>query len=109
MNILKSLLILTLVILTTSCLQKKESPPIEIIPEPLSVVTNDDPPFIIDEASKISVNDSSMLPAAHLLQDILKMDLPIVWNAKEMKPAFIFHLDTNLDSLTSEGYSLRIN
>lgn len=109
MNVLKSLIALALIIMITSCLQKQESPPIEIIPEPGSIVKHDGAPFIIDATTPIVVNDSSMLPAAHLLQDVLKMELPIKWQDEALPSAFVFQLDESLDSLTREGYSLSID
>ncbi len=109
MNVLKSLLFIALILLTTACHQKQATTPVEIIPEPLSVVSTDQAPFRIDAHTSIVVNDSSMLPAARLLRDILKMELPIQWQDNELKPAFVFQLDASLDSLSHEGYALRIN
>ncbi|TKG92876.1 hypothetical protein EYV94_18050 [Puteibacter caeruleilacunae] len=95
-----------------SCQQEKLTPltPIQVIPQPVSVVEQQEhAPFVLKQQSKIIVSDSLMLPAAHMLQNIVGFKLPIEWNKKAKKSDIVFTLNHDLDSLSHEGYILAIN
>ncbi len=111
MKYLKLILFCVLVSFVTACQQNIKLEAVQIIPEPLSVVENEEDPFIIKEKSSIVISDSTMLPAVRLLQDVLNMELPIVWKKEntKVKSAFVFQFNSKLDSLTSEGYSLHVS
>jgi len=99
-----------MILLFASCQSKNTIAPIDVIPEPLLVQVIDKPAFEIDASTPIIISDSSMLPAAYLLKAIVKHDLPVVWERQQGKqPAFIFKLDSKLDSLSHEGYQIDVS
>jgi hexosaminidase len=106
----KVLLILGFVLLLVSCQPKVELQPIQIIPEPLSIIEKQEKPFIANSKTRIIIQDESMLPAATFLKDLLKNDIQIVKSnvAGKMQNDFIFELNPGLDSLSDEGYKLTI-
>ena len=94
-----------------SCQQDKLTPllPVQVIPEPLSVVEQEEAPFVLKQQSKLIISDSLMLPAAQMLREIVGFDLPIEWNKKAKKSDIVFTLNHDLDTLSHEGYILDIN
>ncbi len=93
-----------------SCQEQTQVQPVQIIPEPVFVLKKKEKPFIVDNNSRIIIQDSQMLPAAKSLRQILKKDLPIVFQneTETLKSDFTFEWDASLDSLTHEGYLLEI-
>lgn len=104
------LLIVGFVILLASCQPKTSLQPVQVIPEPMAVMEKHEKPFIPDARSRIVIQDKSMLPAATFLQELLKTDIQIV-NLDEsvmLKKDFVFAFNPDLDSLTNEGYKIKI-
>lgn len=94
-----------------SCQPDIQLKPVQIIPQPNSIVEKKEAPFILNKKARIVIEDDSMLSVAYSLQRVLKMDLPIVVK-KETEPAtgdFSFIYDANIDSVTDEGYVLNIS
>ncbi|MCY1719486.1 family 20 glycosylhydrolase [Prolixibacteraceae bacterium Z1-6] len=104
-------LIVILVILSFSSCQQNQVPLVQVIPEPGFIVEKNEKPFVIGEHTDILIPDSVMLPAATFLQSVLKTNLPIIFTneTKQKKSSILFELDTELDSLTNEGYVLDIS
>ncbi|MEN8116825.1 MAG: family 20 glycosylhydrolase [Bacteroidota bacterium] len=94
-----------------SCQPAVKLQPTHVIPEPVSVTEKSEPPFLVGKNTRIIISDSSMLPTALLLNRILKKELPVVWKneANAIKTDFVFELDPQLDSLSSEGYILTVS
>lgn len=97
--------------LLISCKPTIQLQAVHVIPQPNSIVEKMEKPFVLNKKSRIIINNSSMLPAASMLQKVLKQELPIVWKkeVKAKKTDFVFELVSQLDSLTKEGYSLQIS
>jgi len=110
MRTFNAFFVASIILLFASCQSKNTIDPIDVIPEPLSVNVIGGSAFEILKSTPIIINDSSMLPAASLLKAILKYDLPVVWQKQQGKqPVFIFKLDSNLDSLSREGYQIDVS
>jgi hexosaminidase len=105
-----ALLIFGIAWLLVACQLKVELQPVGIIPEPLSIIEKQGKPFIPDSKTRIIIQNELMLPAATLLQDLLKNDIQIVNrnDAGATKNDFVFELNPGLDSLSAEGYKLTI-
>lgn len=103
--------IIVLAIFFTACQKNIETEAVHIIPEPLSVIENKAVPFIIKEKSSIVISDSTMFPAARLLQDILRKELPIIWQDENtrIKSSFVFQFNAEIDSLGPEGYKVTVS
>lgn len=97
--------------LLISCQQTIQLQAVHIIPQPNSIVEKMEKPFVLNKKSRIIIDGPSILPAASMLQKVLKQELPIVWkkDVKTKKIDFVFELVSQLDSLTKEGYSLQIS
>jgi len=108
MRAFKTLIVASFVLVALSCQQRKVKPSVDIIPEPLSIILTDEASFELNESTPIVIQDSSMLPAASLLQDILGQDVEISFQVKDT-PAFVFELDNSLDSLSAEGYVISVS
>jgi hexosaminidase len=85
--------------------------PVQVIPQPNSIIEKQEAPFILSKKSRIVLADESMLPVAQLLQKVLKIDLSIVVekNVEVKKGDFNFVYDAGIDSVTDEGYLLNIS
>ncbi len=107
----KLLVFLSVIGFLTACQPTVQMQPVHVIPQPVSVVEKEEKPFVLDTKSRIIINDSSMLSAATSLQKVLKQELPVVWkkDVKSIKTDFVFVLDSQLDSLSNEGYSMTIS
>ncbi|MEN7550447.1 family 20 glycosylhydrolase [Rapidithrix thailandica] len=103
--------ILGMVLLLWGCEQKQvKLLPVQIIPQPRSIDIQEAPPFLLDKDIQVFINDSSMLPAASLLQDILPVNSTLAWYNEEIpQTGFLLQLSPELDSLSREGYSLQVN
>ncbi|SFF64608.1 glycoside hydrolase family 20 protein [Sunxiuqinia elliptica] len=105
----KPFFILAIMLLLYSCQEEIKTQPVQVIPEPLSIQTEDQPAFVFKEKTTIVINDSTMLPAVSLLQEILHKELAVVWDKNSQpKSAVVFEYDAGLDSLSQEGYQLQI-
>ncbi|SMO85481.1 hexosaminidase [Saccharicrinis carchari] len=94
-----------------SCTPTGNHSPIHLIPEPLSINTDSQGDFMLAVNTAIVISDSTMLPAAEHLKEILKTELPIKWDTEveKIKPSIVMRYDIALDSLSPEGYILDIN
>jgi hexosaminidase len=112
MKIFKKVLICGWIgILTMSCQQDISLKPIQIIPQPNSIVENQEPPFVLNNSARIIIEDDSMLSVAYALQRVLKNELPVVVHTEtEIGDGdFSFTYDDNLSTTTKEGYALNIS
>ena len=100
-----------IMLLLVSCNPPKQTSEIQIIPEPLSIEQNNGEVFIINNKIKIQLSDSASLPAVGLLKDITKKDIELLWSSENtnQEADFVFKINSELDSLTHEGYVLDIN
>jgi hexosaminidase len=111
MKRLKTVLVFALVGVLSSCQPKIQLKPVQIIPQPNSIVEKEEAPFVLNKKARIVIADDSMLPAAYSLQRVLKIDLPVVI-IKETEIAdgdFSFVYDASLISVSNEGYVLNIS
>lgn len=93
-----------------SCNSEIITKPVQIIPEPNSIVEKQESPFVLNEKSKIVIADDSMLPVAYSLQKVLKRDLPIVKDETDVKKGdFSFVYDTESSGVKNESYILDIS
>lgn len=104
------ILIIGFLFLLISCQQKVELQPVQIIPEPLSVIEKNEKPFIPGANTRIIIQDDAMLPAATFLKDLLKTEIQITKrdDAGDIQNDFVFELNPELDSLSAEGYKLTV-
>lgn len=111
MNRLKILIQISLVGILFSCQETVLVEPVGIIPQPVSICETHNKPFDIEKDARIIINDSSLLAPAASLNRVLKMDLPVLMerDVHGRRNDFTFQLDTKLDSLSYEGYSLQIS
>ena len=65
-------------ILLMACQQDIPLKPVQIIPQPNSIVESQEPPFVLSNGARIIIEDDSMLPVAYALQRVLKSELPVV-------------------------------
>lgn len=109
MKKLSSLLIL--IFAFVSCQDRALVESVQIIPQPVSVSETHNKPFDFDEDTRIIINDSSLLAATASLNRVLKMNLLVLMeqDVDERRNDFVFQLDSKLDSLSGEGYSLQIS
>ncbi len=97
-----------IILLATGCHQK-ETLSTSIIPEPLLVELSSTNHFRLTPSTSVAIEDSSMLPAVSLLSEVSNIDFNIRQDQKESAhPAILFKYDSQLDSLTNEGYVIEI-
>ncbi len=98
-------------IILLSCQPEIKIKPVQIIPQPNSIVERQEAPFILSKKSRIVIEDDSMLAVANSLRRVLKIDLPIFvrTEVKVGKGDFNFIYDSELDSIKPEGYLLDIS
>ena len=106
------LLSYSLVFLIFGCKPAPQSlKPIEVIPQPYRITEQEAPDFILKPTTPIIINDSTMWPAAELLLRTVKLNLPVTQSntLTDGKKAIVFRYNPALDSLTNEGYILKID
>lgn len=102
--------IVSLLTTLVACQQKIKQQPVQIIPEPLLITESNEPSFVFNSNTQIEISDSLMLPAAKFLQDITQQTIPVSWGTDDkQKSAIVFEIDSKLDTLTNEGYTLHIS
>jgi len=94
-----------------SCQADIKVEPVQIIPQPNSIIEKQEAPFVLNKKSRIIIEDDSMLYAAYSLQRVLKTDLPIAVKKETdvKKGDFNFVYDADISSVTNEGYLLNIS
>jgi hexosaminidase len=112
MRLIPVICIFSIALLFISCQSvPKAVRPVEVIPQPAQLTTLETPDFILNSSTPVVISDSTMLPAVEQLQRSAKMHLPVTFSKAYPtgKKKILFRYNPALDSLTGEGYSLRIN